>query len=34
MEREFDMTNFEEALRNQADQFKMIPSRRVWHGNL
>jgi len=32
MEREFDMTNFEEALRNQADQFKMIPSRRVWHG--
>src|SRR5665647_1366845 len=32
MEREFDMTNFEEALKNQADQFKMIPSRRVWHG--
>src|SRR5674476_968054 len=32
MEREFDMTNFEEALKNQADQFKMIPSKRVWHG--
>ncbi|MDP4283555.1 MAG: hypothetical protein Q8891_03965 [Bacteroidota bacterium] len=31
-ERDFDMTNFEEVLKNQADQFKMIPSRRVWHG--
>jgi len=32
MERRFDMTNFEESLRDHVDQFNMIPSGRVWHG--
>ena len=32
MERRFDMTNFEQSLKDQADQFDMVPSRRVWHG--
>jgi hypothetical protein len=32
MERRFDMTNFEQSLKDQADQFEMVPSRRVWHG--
>lgn len=32
MERRFDMTNFEESLRDQVDQFSMVPSTKVWHG--
>jgi hypothetical protein len=32
MERRFDMTNFEQSLKEQADQFDMIPSKKVWHG--
>lgn len=32
MERRFDMTKFEQSLKDQADQFKMIPSRKVWRG--
>jgi len=32
MERRFDMTNFEQSLKDQADQLDMIPSRRVWNG--
>ncbi len=26
------MTNFEQSLKDQADQFSMLPSKRVWHG--
>ena len=32
MERRFSMNDFEESLREQADDFKMIPSKKVWHG--
>ena len=32
MESRFDMTNFEQSLREQADQFTMIPSKKVWNG--
>src|SRR5487761_2009241 len=32
MERRFFMNDFEVSLKEQADQFKMIPSKRVWHG--
>lgn len=32
MERRFDMTNFEQSLKEQADQFDLIPSKKVWHG--
>ena len=32
MESRFDMTNFEQSLREQADQFNMIPSKKVWNG--
>ena len=32
MERKFSMSDFEESLKDHADQFKMIPSKKVWHG--
>jgi hypothetical protein len=32
MERRFDMTNFEQSLKDQADQFYIVPSRKVWYG--
>lgn len=32
MERRFDMSDFEQALKDHADQFKMLPSKRVWNG--
>lgn len=32
MERRFFMNDFEQSLKEHADQFKMIPSKRVWHG--
>jgi ABC-type proline/glycine betaine transport system substrate-binding protein len=32
MERRFDMTNFEQSLKDHADQFYIVPSRKVWHG--
>jgi hypothetical protein len=32
MERRFDMSDFEQSLRDHADQFNMVPSRRVWRG--
>jgi hypothetical protein len=32
MERRFFMNDFEASLKEHADQFKMIPSKRVWHG--
>jgi len=32
MERRFDMTNFEQSLKDHADQLDMIPSKRVWNG--
>ncbi len=32
MERRFDMTDFEQSLKEHADQFVMIPSKRVWQG--
>src|SRR5674476_293412 len=32
MERRFFMNDFEVSLKEHADQFKMIPSKRVWHG--
>lgn len=32
MERRFDMTDFEQSLRDHADQFIMVPSKRVWNG--
>ena len=32
MERRFDMSDFERSLKDHADQFKMIPSKRVWNG--
>ena len=32
MEIKFDMDNFEHSLKQHADQFSMIPSKRVWNG--
>jgi hypothetical protein len=32
MERRFDMSDFERSLKDHADQFKLIPSKRVWNG--
>ncbi|MGZ4049497.1 MAG: hypothetical protein ACXVNN_09045 [Bacteroidia bacterium] len=32
MERRFMMNDFEQLLKEHADEFKMIPSKRVWHG--
>ena len=32
MERKFYQENFEGSLKHDADQFKMYPSKRVWHG--
>src|SRR5665647_1148501 len=32
MERRFFMNDFEQSLKEHADEFKMIPSKRVWHG--
>lgn len=32
MERRFDMTNFEQSLKEQADDLIMIPTKRVWNG--
>src|SRR6185312_13883706 len=33
MERRFSMNDdFEESLKKHADDFKMIPSKKVWHG--
>lgn len=32
MERRFDMSDFEQSLKDYADQFKLTPSRRVWNG--
>lgn len=32
MERRFSMNDFEQSLKEHADEFKMIPSKKVWHG--
>src|SRR5437868_4410541 len=32
MERKFYTNDFEELLKENADQFKMSPSKKVWHG--
>ncbi len=32
MERRFDMSDFEQSLKDHADQFRLIPSKRVWNG--
>lgn len=32
MEKRFDMTNFEQSLKDHADQFSIVPSKRVWNG--
>lgn len=32
MERRFDMGDFEQSLKDHADQFRLTPSRRVWKG--
>lgn len=32
MERRFDMSDFERSLKDHADQFKLMPSKRVWNG--
>lgn len=32
MERRFDMSDFEQSLKDHADQFTLIPSKRVWNG--
>lgn len=32
MERRFSMNDFEHSLKEHADEFKMVPSKRVWHG--
>ena len=32
MERRFDMSDFEQSLKDYADQFKMMPSKRTWNG--
>lgn len=30
--RNFDITNFEQSLKEHADQFLIVPSKRIWHG--
>ncbi|MEO9070123.1 MAG: hypothetical protein ABI261_03745 [Ginsengibacter sp.] len=32
MERSFDMSEFEQSLKDHADQFVLVPSKRVWNG--
>ncbi|MEO8720397.1 MAG: hypothetical protein ABI372_04780 [Ginsengibacter sp.] len=32
MERRFDMSDFEQSLKDHADQFSLTPSKRVWNG--
>ena len=32
MDRKFYLENFEKFLKGHADQFKMTPSKKVWHG--
>lgn len=32
MNRNFDMTNFEQSLKEHADQLLIVPSRRIWQG--
>lgn len=32
MERRFDMSDFERSLKDHADQFRLMPSKRVWNG--
>ncbi|HET7119359.1 MAG TPA: hypothetical protein VFI29_22880 [Hanamia sp.] len=32
MERSFDMSDFEQSLKDHADQFMLVPSKRVWNG--
>ena len=32
MERRFDMSDFEQSLKDHADQFVLVPSKRVWNG--
>ncbi|HEY5392162.1 MAG TPA: hypothetical protein VIJ57_08620, partial [Hanamia sp.] len=32
MERRFDMSDFEQSLKDYADQFKIMPSKRTWNG--
>src|SRR6185312_15793066 len=32
MERRFDMSDFERSLKDHADQFILVPSKRVWNG--
>src|SRR6185503_14870720 len=32
MDRRFDMMDFEQSLKDHADQFRLIPSKRVWTG--
>jgi uncharacterized protein YycO len=32
MERRFDMSDFEQSLKDHADHFVMVPSKRVWNG--
>ena len=32
MERRFDMSDFEQSLKDHADQFELIPSKRIWNG--
>ncbi|MEO9020852.1 MAG: hypothetical protein ABI237_09085 [Ginsengibacter sp.] len=32
MERRFDMSDFEQSLKDHADQFTMVPTKRIWKG--
>lgn len=32
MDRRFDMMEFEQSLKDHADQFRLIPSKRIWNG--
>ena len=32
MARRFFMSDFEQSLKEHSDEFKMIPSKKVWHG--
>src|SRR3978361_1186477 len=32
MERRFFMNDFEKSLKEHADKFQMVPSKKVWHG--
>jgi hypothetical protein len=32
MERRFDMMDFEQSLKEQVDQLRMVPSKKVWNG--